>query len=401
MDTMELLKQLGCVEPADQEVLARTANALLELAAAEKRRPTVGVTAPFGRVVRLIGGSDVAGGPVSSSADRADGSHRQRQRRWVARVAALAVLVAAAGGAGVLLEPGTPAGPGTAAAAVLKKLAHVAAYQPAPIVPGPGQYLYVDSVEAYTDTAGTSPNGGAGYTVLLPENRQIWIAANGSGRILETFGDSIFLSAQDRANWEAAGSPPIQHPPTDMSFGPGGLVDGPTNLSELPTNPSALAAEISSRKIEGGPPGPAEDFTQVADMLRETDASPALRSALYQVAAGLPGVEALKTVTDHSGRSGVGIAYVNKGLRHELIFDPKTSALLGEYYTIVGPGSGYDAPVGTVVGREVYLQSSVVNSLPSAPATAPSQPVVPATPAPSNSAVSSNWPAPTTTTLAP
>jgi hypothetical protein len=393
MDTMELLEQLGCVEPADHEVLARTADALLELAAAEKRRPTVGVTAPFGKVVRLIGGSDVAGGPVSPSADRAGGSHRQRQRRWVVRVAALAVLVAAAGGAGVLLEPGTPAGPGTAAAAVLKKLAHVAAYQPAPIVPGPGQYLYVDSVEAYTDTAGTSPNGGAGYTVLLPENRQIWIAANGSGRILETFGDPVFLSAQDRANWEAAGSPP--NPPTDMSFGPGGLVDGPTNLSELPTNPSALAAEISSRKIEGGPPGPAEDFTQVADMLRETDASPALRSALYQVAAGLPGVEALGTVTDHSGRSGVGIAYVNKGLRHELIFDPKTSALLGEYYTIVGPGSGYDAPVGTVVGWAVYLQSSVVNSLPSAPATAPSQPVVPATPAPFNS------PAPTTTTLAP
>jgi len=399
MDTMELLKQLGCVEPADQEVLARTADALLELAAAEKRRPTVGVTAPFGRVVRLIRGPDVAGGPVSPSADRADGSHRQR--RWVARVAALGVLVAAAGGAGTLLEPGTPAGPGSAAAAVLKKLGHVAAYQPAPIVPGPGQYLYADSVEAYTDTAGTSPNGDAGYTVLLPENRQIWIAANGSGRILETFGNPVFLSAQDRANWEAAGSPPIQHPPTDMSFGPGGLVDGPTNLSELPTNPSALAAEISSRKIEGGPAGPAEDFTQVADMLRETDASPALRSALYQVAARLPGVEALETVTDHSGRSGIGIAYVNKGLRHELIFDPKTSALLGEYYTIVGPGSGYDAPVGAVVGWEVYLQSSVVNSLRSAPATAPSQPVVPVTPGPSNSAVSSNSPSPTTTTLAP
>ncbi|GEM_PF-159152 len=121
-------------------------------------------------------------------------------------------------------------------------------------------------------------------------------------------------------------------------------------------------------------------------MLRETDASPALRSASYQVAAGLPGVEALGTVADHSGRSEVGVAYVNKGLRHELIFDPKTSALLGESYTIVGPGSGYDAPDGTAVGWEVYLHSSVVNSLPSAPATAPSQPVAPATPVPSSSA---------------
>src|ERR1019366_4914980 len=46
----------------------------------------------------------------------------------------------AAGGAGVLLEPGTPAGPGTAAAAVLKKLAHVAAYQPAPICSRAGEH---------------------------------------------------------------------------------------------------------------------------------------------------------------------------------------------------------------------------------------------------------------------
>lgn len=244
MDTMELLEQLGCVEPADQEVLARTADALLELAAAEDRRPTVGVTAPVGRVVRLIRGSDPAGGPVSPSADRADGARHQRQRRWVARAAAVAVLAGVAGGAGVLLEPGTPAGPGTAAAAVLKKLAHVAAYQPAPIVPGPGQYLYVDSVESYTDTAGTSPSGGADYTVLLPENRQIWIAANGSGRILETFGNPVFLSAQDRTTWEAAGRPPIQHAPTDMSFGPGGLVDGPTNLSNLPTNPAARGRDL-------------------------------------------------------------------------------------------------------------------------------------------------------------
>lgn len=109
-------------------------------------------------------------------------------------------------------------------------------------------------------------------------------------QVRETFGQTTFLSAHDRANWEADGDPPIPHAPTDMSFGPDGLEDGPTDLSKLPTDPTALGAEIASRKIEGGPPGPAEDFTQVADLLRETDASPALRSALYQVAAGLPGV---------------------------------------------------------------------------------------------------------------
>jgi hypothetical protein len=47
---------------------------------------------------------------------------------------------------------------------------------------------------------------------------------------------------------------------------------------------------LSAGKIEGGPPGPAENFTQIGDLLRETDASPALRSALYQVAETIPGV---------------------------------------------------------------------------------------------------------------
>jgi hypothetical protein len=287
----------------------------------------------------------------------------------VTRVAAVALVVGVAGGTNVLLHPRSPAGPNTAAAAVLNHLALVAYDQPAPSVPGPGQFLYVNSTEAYTATIAIQPNS---FTVLRPENRQIWIAANGSGRIKESFGQPTFLSAHDRNVWEAAGRPTIPHAPTEMSFGPGGLANGPTNLASLPTNPSALAAEIASRKIESGPSGPAEDFTQVGDLLRETDASPALRSALYQVAARIPGVETLGTVADHSGRRGVGVAYVHNGLRHELIFNPRTSALLGEYYTVVSPGSGYNVPNGTVVGWVVYLQSSIVSSLPPVTGTPPS-----------------------------
>ena len=97
--------------------------------------------------------------------------------------------------------------------------------------------------------------------------------------------------------------------PSDEHFGPGGLSDGPVDLSKLPTDPAQLAAMISSRKIEGGPPGPAEDFVQVGDLLRESDASPALRAALFKVAAGIPGVKLLGTVTDSDGRSGIAIAF--------------------------------------------------------------------------------------------
>jgi hypothetical protein len=285
----------------------------------------------------------------------------------------VAVVVAAvAVGSSVLLPGGSTA----AAAAVLKKLARVAAAQPAPAVPNPGQYLYADSIGTYSSSSCFNDCSGSPtitvantFTWLVPEHRQIWIGANGSGRLIETFGQPTFPSAQNRSLWLAAGSPVLPTSPVDASFGPGGLADGPTNLASLPTDPSALANEIASRRIESGPPGPAEDFSQVGDLLRETDASPALRSALYQVAAGLPGVEALGTATDHSGQTGIGVGYVHNGVRQEFIFDPTTSSLLGEQDTVVGPGSSYHAPVGTVVDWAVYLQPSIIDSIAPRPST--------------------------------
>jgi hypothetical protein len=120
---------------------------------------------------------------------------------------------------------------------------------------------------------------------------------------------------------------------SDMWFAPDRLSIGPTNLQALPTDPAALRALLDARKIEGGPPGPAEDFVQIGDRSRETDASPALRAAIYKVAAAIPGVEVLGPARDRAGRLGIGLAYKTSGARDELIFDPRTSALLGELDT--------------------------------------------------------------------
>jgi hypothetical protein len=144
----------------------------------------------------------------------------------------------------------------------------------------------------------------------------------------------------------------------DMWFAPGCLSLGPTNLQDLPTDPKALRAKLVERHIEGGPPGPAEDFVQIGDPLRETDASPTLRAAIYKVAATVPGVQVLGPARDHSGRLGIGLAYRHEGGGMELIFDPRTSALLGELDT--------DAS-GKLVGWAIYLQSRIVNGLPRRP----------------------------------
>jgi hypothetical protein len=74
----------------------------------------------------------------------------------------------------------------------------------------------------------------------------------------------------------------------------------------------------------------------------------------------------LGEVEDPVGRPGTGIAFTDRkrGTRHELIFDPETSALLGERESIVRSAPyGFKAPSGTAIGYAAYLESKVVDSV--------------------------------------
>jgi len=106
---------------------------------------------------------------------------------------------------------------------------------------------------------------------------------------------------------------------------------------------------------------------QVGDLLRETDAPPDLRAALYRAAAGLPEVKSLGTMTDELGRRGVGLAIDGAGIRHELVFSAATSALLAERDVLVGRARGIQAAIGTVLDWSAYSAGEVVDGLPAAP----------------------------------
>jgi hypothetical protein len=311
-------------------------------------------------------------------------SRRLTPRFRIALGAAAAALIA------LFLLPSGSGGPQPAAASELHHLAAVAAGQPATLPPAFGQFAYTDSEEGneqctstLTPTSTTVPAGSSGsaaatnsatigasrdYCVLLPEHRQIWIGADYSGRLLETFGAPQFFSPADEAAWQTAGSPLDADRDFDVTFGPHALADGPPNFADLPTNPVELAKMIADREVEGGPPGPAEDFTQIGDLLRETDASPALRSALYQVAATIPGIELLGSVADHAGTVAIGVAYSSNGVRNELFFDPSTSALVGEEsVAVVDQPDGYDVTTGTILSWADYVSSGIVSSLSDTP----------------------------------
>jgi hypothetical protein len=260
-----------------------------------------------------------------------------------------AVALGAAGAIAVLVNIGIH-GDGTASAApVLRRVAKVAAGQAAPTPVRKGQFRYTKSVRAYT-------SGGKDWTALGPMVREIWLGPTG-GRLHETSGKPEFLSAGDRARWIAAGRPQV-NPPEDTAKLP------PPRPLNLPTNADELYTELHDRAVGHGNATEPEMFTLVGDALRESDLSPALRAALYEVAARIPGVELVGPATDRIGRHGVAVAYVDSKIheRHELIFDPNTSALLEEEYVELD-GNTYGYPAGTVTGYATYVSTGVVNRL--------------------------------------
>jgi hypothetical protein len=265
----------------------------------------------------------------------------------------------------------------SAVAQVLHDTADVAAIQE-PITPGPGQYLFTRSKSAYLRSVAYDPDdpncqkppcyATGEWSVLVPSERQVWVSFDGSrlGRVREAVGKPRFVSAGQRAGWVAAGSPPLPRAGRveDSRLSSGGMLDP----SELSTDPAELRHQIEAREIRGvqGPPGEAETFTLIGDMLREAYLPSDVRAALYELTAELPGVELLGEVEDPVGRPGTGIAFTDRkfGIRHELIFDPATSTLLGERHSIVKSGAyGVKAPPGTLIGYAAYLESKVVDSV--------------------------------------
>lgn len=307
---------------------------------------------------------------------------RSAHQRRLPRLVLPAVAVIAAVVIAVLFAPvpGTRQGATPAAAQALNAAAGVAQKQPETPMPAHG-YRYTKSEAAdrvYVDACSLPSSSGEtplpcprkppddwAFSVLGHQTREIWIAPDGSGRLLEKSDEPRFLGPKDKAEWEAAGRPPLGGPGrSDESFGPGGL--SYIDFSEYSTDPDELYDQIRN-KVEGyGPSTDAEMLVLVADLLRETVAPPDLRAGLFRVTARIPGVELVGEVTDPAGRRGIAVARTSDDAgfleRIELIFDPDTSELLAEREVLLERVDWIDAEPGTVIGYAVYLNSGIVDS---------------------------------------
>lgn len=273
----------------------------------------------------------------------------------------------------VALLPGTIGQDRSAAAAALTHLASEAAQQPTTLAPG--QYFYTE-IQGPTITTSESGLPGGPYTFYESSVVQTWVAADGSGRQVTTTDPTPrFFTTAERATWMAAGEPPLASSPDPQptqTFAPGSAaeVNGPIPLydvSTLPTDPDALAAVLGKDAPDNGdlgalPPGiaaldvDANLFGRAAALLQGPDVgeTPALRSALFEVLASIPGVQLLGTVTNPAGQTGLGIQLVeNTPARIDTITcDPGTPGQPSPGVTVhhtdtgvtvaVAPGSGAD-----------------------------------------------------------
>jgi hypothetical protein len=327
-------------------------------------------------------------------------SRRGYSWRYVVPAGGVVVVAGAAAAIAFVALPGGAAiTPTSAVGAVLNRAAAAAQAAP-PTTLGSGQYLYSDVHEL----AGAcwfwgSDDPAKSACTDQQQTVQTWVAADGSARRLTTYdGPQQFVTPANRAGWVLAGEPsiaPETNTPSgqyDDQSGPGSF-PAPDDLSQLPTDPTELTQLIDSGKTgllqadfdPHVPSTPASTFISAAEILATPalGSDPALRAALYQVMADVPGIELLGSATDQSGRTGTEIAGPlgdplgdpagwsrgGDAVRNEVIIDPSDGDVLEINQVIVNPSaetSDFARQFGDTAGELLnwtdYLAAGVVNS---------------------------------------
>jgi hypothetical protein len=240
------------------------------------------------------------------------------------------------------LPLGVP-GPDPAAATALLRFARIARDAPVEPAPAPGQFLYTQTEQftTYLFTPG-EPYEPFWWSEAATERQ--WLGTDGSGRSLYRVGQPTFLSARDRAAYEAyVGTGGAEAQSWEFDWGrtfdersePGEL--GYEDLSDLPTDPDAVLEAMKDRGLLDAEADAWRIFAGAEDLLAVYYAAPEVRAAMYELMAQQPGIELLGKMRDELGRVGIGIGLVHDGLREELVFHRRTAQLLSERSVVVEP----------------------------------------------------------------
>ncbi len=245
------------------------------------------------------------------------GPHRIRWFVMAAAIAAASTLL-------VILPVGH-GGPTRTAATELERLSEVASNRPAPQGDGSGTFSTAqEELRPETQTV----IGQGTFTVISRLSTQTSLASDGSGQTRTTVQDAYLASDRDEAEWIAAGSPPIPRAGDVRidDYGPGGLPF--YDLDDLPTQVPDLRRALKEGQLEGFALESVDDLSVLGALLAQPNATPSLRSALFELASDIEGVQLIPDAIDPLGRSGIGISSATASHETELIVDPATSAIL-------------------------------------------------------------------------
>jgi hypothetical protein len=182
----------------------------------------------------------------------------------------------------------------------------------------------------------TAIAGGGAWSVYRTEVREEWRDETGSGRLRVVTAPTRFVGPNDRAAWQAAGSPSLQTTVEKTEERPieAGTDEAQVELANLAADPDALLSELSRRadQVDNATPRQVRVLLLMAELLQDPAATPDLRAALYRAAEQIPGIQYFGETEDSLGRPGVAIGmesdYSGGLTRYELICDPETSEVL-------------------------------------------------------------------------
>lgn len=360
---------------------------------------------------------------IASARARLSGRTPPRRRIWLrAALPGIAVAAAASVAAAVAIQAprtGTgvyQTGPGASPAArsILLTAARTVAGAPAP---GTGRYWQTTNQVANVITAGPA---GRQYLIVEKVAAQQWTPRKAPGQAY-SFSQALEVrpaSALDQAAWRLDGSPTtwniapedsLADPHGDTSgigrnitagrgklmfeqavtLGPsstfafGGTILSARELQALPASPARLMALI----LRGSTAGAESYIFQVTPSLLTLPVTPAVRSALYRMLAGLPGVQSLGQVNDPAGEPGAAVALTGR-FRHcgfgqggihsyrfssctvqqRLIIDPHTGLPLAEElrYLKLPAGQTWSAP-GGLFSYQLFRSAQWTNATPPTP----------------------------------
>lgn len=299
------------------------------------------------------------------ASDRAEGAVRRAVPRRRLVLAAGGVVLAVAAGAVALetaREPqpayaATPAvltyGPPASAepASVrLRRLAEVAAGQPAPERPA-GTAEHLESANWFLNSSIT---GGRTTSAVVPEQWRSWRADNGAVRMVKKALPPTFRSEADRREWQRRGGR------TDSSeevhdYTPGEFYS--RWAGTVPTDAAALRSWLTTGA--SAHEAPVQYLEDIAELAGVRLLNPAQRAAALRLLADLPGITVSGTVTDRAGRTGEAFSITSDahGLpaQYTVIVDPRSGALLGYEAVLTERAGMLNVTIPAVITYRSYL----------------------------------------------